>query len=757
VPKVGDIELGPDGVLYAVSEARHVLAVDPKGGQVKRLASVALEGKDWVRAIAIDREGSIYCGVCGDRHYVQVLDREGRPTRIIGRREGRRLSGPWQQDGMYQVSALAIDPRGQLWVTEQDGLPRRVSVWNARTGAFVREFFGASTYGALGAAINPVDPYLMVGQGCEWRIDPETGQAACLGTIDRNGMMASRFGFGPDGRLYLAVTSGFLCSGQQVRFFEKIRDGEWKLRSTLTPFEKDKQKQVAVWADENDDGQEQPDEVKTYPDDLGGWIQGWYMAITEDLTCYGSMKQIKVTGWTRCGSPRYDLSQARPLPGPKDGAARGGMGAQHNHGSADNRFVLWNGCYGEDHSTVDCYSLETGKLLWTYPSNFTGVHGSHRACGPQVGMIRGAYDICGSVRLPEPIGNIWVIPTNKGEWHALTEKGYYLTRFWEGDPMKVEFPKEAIPGADCTRCPPGAGKEAFGGSICLDRKGRLSLQGGHTSFWNVEVRGLERARALPGGRLTLSAADVELARQYRQRYLDVKEGPRRLAAPRATPAFTGDIEKDFGAKSVVAFARQENAAIRSALAWDERNLYAAWEVADDTPWVNGADAPEFLYARGDTVDLQLGTDPRANPQRDKAEVGDLRLSIGPFQGRPTAVIYRRAVADPRQKRPMAFNSGVYKNYVMESVAFPAEVRIQVKVEAERKRYVAEAAIPWDVIGASPRAGLVLRGDMGVTHGNRAGNDTVLRSYWSNTGTGLVSDEVEELMMVPKAWGEIALQ
>ena len=48
-----------------------------------------------------------------------------------------------------------------------DGTPRRVSVWDAETGAFVQELFGSSSYGAIGAAVNPRDPFLMVGQGCE--------------------------------------------------------------------------------------------------------------------------------------------------------------------------------------------------------------------------------------------------------------------------------------------------------------------------------------------------------------------------------------------------------------------------------------------------------------------------------------------------------------------------------------------------------------------------------------------------------------
>jgi hypothetical protein len=752
VPKVGDIEFGADGMLYAVSAARKVLAVDPQTGATREVGSVPLEGKDWVGSIAVDKDGDVYCGVRGDRHYVQVLSKDGQPTRMIGVKAGRRLTGLWQQDGMLQISALAVDAQGQLWATEQDGQPRRVSVWNAKTGAFAREFFGSSTYGALGAAINPLDPNLMVGQGCEWRIDPKTGIASILGTIDRNGMMASRFGFSPDGRLFVAVTPNFLHGVGPIRFFEKIRDGEWKLRSRIGKDEK--AKRIVTWADANDDGQEQPAELKDYPDDLNGWIQGWYMAITPDLTCYGSMKQVRVTGWTACGAPIYDFSQAKPLPAPQN-ANRGGMGAQKNAGSADNRFVLWNGGYGEDHGTVDCYEIASGKLMWTYPSNFTGVHGSHRACPPEVGMVRGAYDICGSVTLPQPIGNIWVIPTNKGEWHALTEKGYYLARFWEGDPMKVEFPDKAVPGNDCTRCPPGAGEEAFGGSITLGKDGTFSLQGGHTSFWNVKVNGLERAKALAGGALALSTADVETAKQYRQRYIALEEGGRKLTVAKATPAFSGNLEKDFGAPAIKDYSRQDNAKVRSALAWDDANLYVAWQVMDDTPWVNGADAPEFLYARGDTVDLQLATNPKADANRDKAELGDLRLSIGPFQGKPTAALYRRVVAQESEKKPMKFSSGVYRDGVwMDSVTFPQEIKVTVKVADDKKGYVVEAVVPWVTLGGQPAAGAAWRGDVGVTHGNKAGNDTVLRSYWANLSTGLVSDEVEELMMVPRNWGEL---
>ena len=59
------------------------------------------------------------------------------------------------------------------------------------------------------------------------------------------------------------------------------------------------------------------------------------------------------------------------------------------------------------------------------------------------------------------------------------------------------------------------------------------------------------------------------------------------------------------------YTKQDDAAVRSAVAWDERNLYVAWDVTDDTPWLNAATMSAQMYLGGDTVDLQLGTDPAA--------------------------------------------------------------------------------------------------------------------------------------------------
>ena len=265
---------------------------------------------------------------------------------------------------------------------------------------------------------------------------------------------------------------------------------------------------------------------------------------------------------------------------------------------------------------------------------------------------------------------------------------------------------------------------------------------------------METVRPLPGGKVAVSGDDVKTAETFRGRYLQQSAGPKRLVAHKAMPAFTGDFDKDFAGAEPVKYDKGEATACRTAVCWDDANLYVAWDVKDATPWRNGADAPEFMYTRGDTVDLQLGTDPAAPKDRKEAALGDVRVSVGPFQGKPTAVAYRK---ESKEKHPMSFSSGVQKGYTMDSVLVLKDAKVQVKVSPDGKRYVVEAALPLATLGLKPADGLTIRGDVGVTHSDQAGKDTALRSYWSSQDTGLVSDEVFELKMTPAAWGEIVFK
>jgi len=740
----------PGAELMVVSEHRTVMAINEETGMTRPFASSG----SWIGGLAASRDGTLFVGTRDPDNQIKVFDSNGREQKAIGRPGGRPLLGRWDPTGLRFILGMALDGRGQLWVMEADAMPKRVSVWDAGTGAFVREFFGPTSYGALGGAICPADPTVMVGQGCEWKLDAQTGRGACVSVITREGMENARFGVGSNGRVYLAVAGHWAFNNGPVRIFERVGQGEYRLRTMFYYRAKDGSEltqpsghgrsleaaETLIWSDENDDQTRQAGEISGVSGELR--FSGWYMFMTADLTFYADNRQYKVAGFTKCGAPRYDL--AAPVIMPAAGL-----------GSADGRLVLQSGEYGAAQSWFRCFEIASGRELWTYPDNFVGVHGSHKSCPPEVGMIRGSFGPCGCAALPSPVGNIWVITSNVGEWHILTADGFYLTRLFQGDPMKVRFPEAAVPGAILDNAPPGLGGEDFGGSITLAQDGRLYLQAGKTGFWNVEVVGLDTVKALPGGALEVGAGDIPKAEECRALLLKAAAGPRRMAIHRGTPSFTGDLDRDFAGADIIEYRKQENAAVRSAAAWDDKCLYLGWEVRDETPWVNGASAPEFMYTSGDTVDFQLGTDAKADRNRGEAASGDLRLSLGNFQGQATAVLYR---PKGREKAPKTFYSGVVREgYTMDCVRILKDARIHVSVDGAGKRYVVEAAVPLSDLEFKPAPGLELPGDFGVTHGDSSGRDTALRTAWSNPSTGIVNDDVFELKIEPRYWGTLAFE
>ncbi|MBM4040611.1 MAG: hypothetical protein FJ290_19060, partial [Planctomycetes bacterium] len=626
--------------IFVISGWKTVLAVNPASGEAKPF----IENLPGANAIAVDTKGNVYVAVGDPDNQVLVYGPDGKLLKAIGRKGGRALLGPWQPDGLRFVKSLTVDSKGQLWAMEADDKPKRVSVWNTETGALVREFFGPTAYGALGGAINPLDPLVMVGHSCEWRLDPKTGRDTCLGVITRDGVSNARFAVATVGgaslpRVFLALASNWMGNVGPLKIYERLGDANYKLRTVVYYTDKEgneipltghgKKADAAmtmVWADANGDGERQPDECSGAPGEMK--FSGWYMNLTPDLTLYSGDSQFKVTGFTPCGAPKYDLANPTKMP-------LAGLG------SADGTLVLKGGDYGVDMTWLQCADIAKGREVWRYPDNFVGVHGSHRAVPPEVGMIRGSFGPCGAARLPDPIGNIWVIATNVGEWHILTGEGFYLTRLFQGDPMKMAFPEAAVPGAILDNVPPGMGGEDFGGSIAATPDGALYLQAGKTGFWNIKVVGLDTVKRLRrGGRIRITDAEVAQARTLREKLLQEAVGTRRLTIRKLTPTFTGDFNKDTKGCEVIAYRKQDDASVRTAAAWDDANLYLAWDVKDATPWANGAEAPEFLYAGGDTVDFQLGTDTKADPKRAEAVLGDLRLSIGPFKGAPTAVLFR---------------------------------------------------------------------------------------------------------------------
>jgi DNA-binding beta-propeller fold protein YncE len=733
----GQLVMSAAGRLLAVSEGKAVLAIDPQSGEAKPVVG----GLQGATGLAVDAEGRIYVGGCDNQ--VKVFAADGKEERTIGRKGGRPAIGPWQGDGMAFIASLVVDPEGKLWVTEANDTPKRISVWDTKSGKRLKEFFGPTHYGASGGAINPRDPNLMVGQGCEWKLDPKTGLGVCTGVFEQRIAGFARFCTPANGKLYL-VTSQSTYAPADYRIYERVGEGDYRLRATIQ-FAKAEpgtaaKESVRIWSDANGDGQPQANEVafRNGHFSASGYIDISAFVNTDlsfcgQLTQDGKSRAVRLvpTGFTACGAPTYDLAQAQAIPA---------VGQP----SLDNRFLVeWQDNW------INGYDLASGKLRWRYPNTFSGVHGSHMASGPEMGVLRGSFGVIGSAVLAKPLGSIWALNGNCGEWYVFNEDGFFVTKLFQGDPMKVQWPEKAVPGTILDNCPPGLGGEDFGGSFTQGKDGNLYVQAGKIGLWNVEVTGMESVQALAGGQVSLDAEDVKLAQAFHDKALQEITGIRRHEIARLVPTFTGNLDADFKGAQVLAFQKQDDSAVRVASAYDDTTLYVAWDVKDNTPWTNGAEEADQMYLCGDTVDLQLATDSKADRKREEAGAGDLRLSIGNLKGKATAVLYRRVSAE---KKPRSYHSGVVKDYPMDYVD-AVEARILVTVK-ERAGTLVEAAIPLAALGLKPAAGQTLTGDFGVTLGDPAGKRTRLRVYWNNQSTGIVDDAVFELKMEPKNWGEV---
>jgi hypothetical protein len=285
-----------------------------------------LEGEERITAMTMLGDGAkfhqheVFVGLAAPVNQVQarsILESEGF-LYVAGKTGGRDAPGPWVPNRMRNIHGVALDAEGKLWVAERDAWPPRFSVWTTegREGKVVREIFGPAA--SAGGAIFPGSPDIMAGQGCEWRIDPKTGDGRCLGVITRDGMDVARFCASPDGRIFLAVIHARAAGA--VSIYERLGDGDYRLRSQIAPSLAGEHAETISWCDENGDGDRQPAEMQSIGDRLR------CVAVEDDLTLRMAGDEahgfvLKVARWSGSGAPRHDLSQLAPIRDAAQGAA----------------------------------------------------------------------------------------------------------------------------------------------------------------------------------------------------------------------------------------------------------------------------------------------------------------------------------------------------------------------------------------------------------------------------------------------------
>ncbi len=752
---------------------RHLTASEKDGGGGAVFAAtdsavveLGAPTKAIIEAGKLDITGLTIAPVSGDilvsdsvSHQIHRFSAEGKPLGLIGK-PGGPYKGAYDPARMVSPQGLVFGPSGKLWVTEDRWNPKRVLAWNLAANEVVYEKFGMPHYGGDGSGFDPENPNRWIGLGCFWDVDIETGAARPTHILSMDeghfgnyephsyeffrengrtflsarGKIALISEVLPDGTLHDLVATADIalfsygCDWEPPQeyidaFYERWpekrseeetgrRKGEgkpWAKRGT-----------AVLWVDRNGDGSAQKDEFDFHADidEYGGGAWGH---MQNSLTLYMPVvvdKQVKVVAIkpggvdSRCVPDYPALKDAIADALPVDltpGYKRSGVPTIRDQMG---RFIF------NSDPEMNAYAAD-GTHLWSFPNEWSNVHGSHKAPLPEPGVMQGTLGILGRASFDEK-ADIFFMNGNHGRCFMLTTDGLYIDEAFTD--VRVSYLKNEY----------RLGGEIFGGSFGRSEKdGKYYVQIGHGPYRIYELDGM--------GEMTRMEGDLTVTKEQIS------------AAERNNLRLTADTQetRDFSVPGTVRWDKSGKFRTEVEVTTDDSHLHLQFRVEDSSPWVNNGRDWTKLFATGDTVDLQIGTNPAADPKRRDPVEGDKRLLISQFEGNPVAVLYEHR--KPGGTNPIEFTSP-WRGAKVDDVTKLADVEIDVTTD--KGSYTVKAAIPLSALGLNIDTAATYQADFGVTFGDAEGSDTNLRSYWSNQSTGLVDDIPGEIMLSPALWGEL---
>ena len=152
------------------TSGKDVVLVDLKTFAVKPLFTGKLENP---LGLGVDDAGNVYVGEGAPRHQVFGYTPQGERFATLGK-PGRREVGPFDVDDLEEPYGVEVGPDGRVWVMEFTEWPKRVSLWDPKTGKCVKAIYGPTQYGG-GGCLDPADETRLFYKGMEFRRDPASG------------------------------------------------------------------------------------------------------------------------------------------------------------------------------------------------------------------------------------------------------------------------------------------------------------------------------------------------------------------------------------------------------------------------------------------------------------------------------------------------------------------------------------------------------------------------------------------------------
>lgn len=752
------------GKLLGISEGK-VVSLDPGS---KAVATLVDHDLDAPHDVTTDRAGNLYVSDWGRSFQVKVFSPAGKYLRAIGIAGGRPWIGPWNRNGMLLPRGVAVTDEGQLWVAEDDASPNRVSVWNAASGALVRDYIGPPPYGGGGHFwADPNDASTVLAQGVLFHVDyarktwtPRStpyrrmSLAQAFTPNGMNGMPGART-VSHAGRQYVYVSQGgyglivfrrdglllrpVAAAGSLGRFITDdgtglaIWDsdiGRHMIPAYYPDFFKGHSGDNYVWSDSSGDGEVQPDEMqwahtlsrsdKYVAGMLPESTVSWGFGVSPQGSIYlggfcgdrNVISRLDVQSWLPSGAPSYDLSAARPIVLNSSDQGLQGLFVDAQSHLLVTRPYEWN----RSKIALDCYDAE-GKLLWSLAA----------PSGRQQADEFLADNIVGEFSMPngERILASWL-------WHG-NYKPYLLT----GDGLYVTSLLD-----DTRLGPTSTWDESYKHYFQAPDGTPYIVNGANDAYHISRIVGLDRIRRF-AGTISVTQADLQSAAsaQAQAAAEPVAKPIIRVSSPQAPPAIDGSLT-DWNMSSAVSLRGSKNRSARVALARDGQRLYLAYQVLG-ARGINKGGNWQTLFTSGDCVDLMLHSG-SYKPHFAPAE-GDERLLLSIYQGQPIAVLYRPVVAGAKAStRLMGAN--------IDQIVKLSSAKIAIQRSA--KGYTLEASVPLSELGLEAATAGTLRGDVGVIYADETGSNRDGRLYYYNQDTAMTADLTTEATLQPGNWGSI---
>ncbi len=768
VPSPRGVTFDAAGRMLVLSGTQLLRFASVNGGPPQRLISQGLEDP---RQLCMATTGEFYITDRGNSHQVKVFSAEGKFLRSLGD-AGAPALGKYNANHLNNPNGIALDSQGRLWVAEADNYPRRVSLWTAE-GKLVRAFYGPTEYGG-GGVLDAQDAARFFYKGMEFTLDWKTGTDQLQRVFARPEPILEAHGgfYSPDyplypqggkGRRYFTscythnptggdhaafiwrdeATAAKLVAGLgDAHHWEILRTPEFRScwpegTKPEEPNPPPDRHAAFVWADLNDDGRPQPNEVKMVKETVRG------ITVMNDLSFIASRfgdvsAQFAPTSLTTDGTPSYEL-QPRNI-GPCGGAPPSSGGDQ----------TLRTGDWTLNTNAAlpfSPYSLGgsfQGEPRWSYPSAWPGLHASHEAAVPdRPGMVIGHTRLLGDC-IQSKLGPLFGVNENMGNMALFTADGLFVANLFNDIRLR---PNWAAPVAtrDMEVTDVSLHDENFWPSMTQTPEGKVFLiDGGRTSL--VRVDGLETLQRIPEQEISVTPEDLAQARDWFTRAEITRQQARgtgvlSVSLTAQAPLVDGQLTDWPITTDWAIIDRRGTKAnfnsdsrpyeVSAAVCLSGDKLYAAWRTTEKDLLKNTGDTPNALFKTGGCLDVML-----------QAET-EQRLLITLVKGQPRAMLYRAKV--PGTEHPVAFSSP-WRTIQIDAVE---DVSDQLRLDTDNAGNY-EISISLTSLHWHPKAGDILHADLGILRGSNG--QTTQRVYWANKATAITADVPSEAELTPKLWG-----